>query len=401
MVSKESISNRIIQILFFLLFGGYYSVHLLSTQNSLIFSSSTFNKLSRLLILIFILILWFEKKKIKITKSLQLFLMFSSAYLIRIIYEMIFTGNIYHINTSNFLLYFLSFVFIPFLFLININFNVDKILLIEKAIKVSCIFFSLLVVLYFKDLFAENIGRISSVIGRDDENYISPLSLASIGSYGILLTTLQLLTSKNNKIIRILYNIGILLICSVPFFLGSSRGALIALLFTVFILIIMNSSGNKINIVLFIALILFFSLSVSSYLGSNLFDRVLAIQSDYDSGSSSAIRVEIWKTSFYQFVNNPIFGNSLESDFRGYKPHNIFLEVLVTTGIIGFLPFIYLIYTTIRKSLLLLKIKSSASYMSLIFIFTLIVSNFSGGLYSASILFISMSIILNMKIHTK
>ena len=399
-LSKDAIERKIVFLLFFLLFGGYYCIHLFTSQNNGIFPSAAFNKLSRVVILIFVIKLWMSDKKWKVTKGLQLFILFCTAYLLRIIYE-IFAGHVYHINTGNFLLYFLSFVVIPFLCLINLNYQNSKIVLIEKAIKVSCLIFGLLVIYYFKDLFAENVGRISSVVTRDNEDYISPLSLASIGSIGMLLSLRELIASKNQTVVRVISNIVIILICAVPFFLGSSRGAFLALLVTLFVILFMNLSGNKLSMIITISCLLFFSLSVSTYLGSNLFDRVASMESDYASGSNSAIRVDIWKASFYQFLSNPLFGNSLASDFKGYKPHNIFLEVLVATGIIGFVPFVYLIYITIRKSFFLLKINASSSYMSLVFIFTLIVGNFSGSIYSASILFVSMAFILGINTYNR
>jgi hypothetical protein len=399
LINKNSIWDKIISLLFFLIFGGYYCIQLLSTQNNLFLSPLIFNQLTRLLIITLLIFIWVVTPQINKNINFQYFLFFAIAYLTRILYELCFNNNIYHISTLTFLLYFLSFVFIPFLFLINIDFDDRRAILIEKSLKLSFVIFAILVIIYFRHFFSQNIGRISRIIKKGDENYISPLSISSMGSYGILLFILEIIKSRNKKIVWLLYRISLILICLVPFFLGSSRGAFISLFITSIVILFTNEAGNKSkNIVLF-SILIFIGFYITFFVGSNILDRMGSIIDDIDSGNNSAIRLKIWEVSFHQFLSYPIFGNSLESDYRHFRPHNIFLEVLVSTGIIGFIPFVLLIFNTVRKSFFLLKIESSASFMSVIFIYTLITNNFSGSIYGASILFVSMAFVLNTKIN--
>src|SRR5690606_11223193 len=78
-------------------------------------------------------------------------------------------------------------------------------------------------------------------------------------------------------------------------------------------------------------------------LGSGLFYRFFSISESVETGSSSSIRLNIWNTSFNQFLSYPILGDKLKVDDWGGYPHNIVVEVLQTTGVLGFIPFLILI----------------------------------------------------------
>ena len=59
-------------------------------------------------------------------------------------------------------------------------------------------------------------------------------------------------------------------------------------------------------------------------------------------------------------MNNPVLGGSIE--VSGIYPHNIILEVLMSTGIIGFMLFVYLFIT----AFLFLKKKSKEHLKTLL-----------------------------------
>src|SRR5690606_25305912 len=78
-------------------------------------------------------------------------------------------------------------------------------------------------------------------------------------------------------------------------------------------------------------------------LDSGLLNRLMATSEAIEEGGSSASRLMIWKSSFNQFLDNPFFGDKLGIDNRSGYAHNFFIEVLQTTGLIGFIPFIFLV----------------------------------------------------------
>ena len=69
-------------------------------------------------------------------------------------------------------------------------------------------------------------------------------------------------------------------------------------------------------------------------------------------------RIEIWSSIFPIFIENPIFGvgetgyhDNIPKIFgKNVSPHNVFLEVLIYTGILGFTFFVFLLYKIYFKS---------------------------------------------------
>ena len=125
---------------------------------------------------------------------------------------------------------------------------------------------------------------------------------------------------------------------------------------------------------------------------------MINIKNDIESGSSSTVRLSIWQDTFNQFLSKPIFGNSLESENIHFHPHNVLLEVLITTGIIGFIPFTLLLFYAFKFSVLILKKTPKYSWLPALFIQSFMQNMFSGGLYFASWLFSSMALIYLFKI---
>ena len=75
-------------------------------------------------------------------------------------------------------------------------------------------------------------------------------------------------------------------------------------------------------------------------------------ESGYIIGINQFLTSPMWGSYFRLITNSPIF--------RGHYPHNIFIEVLITMGILGFLPFLILL----RKSFLCMKAMLNNKYTS-------------------------------------
>ncbi|GAA4440137.1 hypothetical protein GCM10023188_37030 [Pontibacter saemangeumensis] len=120
----------------------------------------------------------------------------------------------------------------------------------------------------------------------------------------------------------------------------------------------------------------------------------MGIEEDISSGSSSASRIGIWEYALNHFYDSPLFGSSLEVPETGHYPHNIYIEVLMTTGIVGFIPFMFIIVKTMLQSLYIFKHKPELSWIAAIFLQNIIQNSFSGAIYGASWLFVSMAMVL-------
>jgi len=185
---------------------------------------------------------------------------------------------------------------------------------------------------------------------------------------------------------------------TVPFFLGASRGSLVAL-FIPFVLYFF--SGKNINFrirgILSASVVFMGLIYLDSYFQSGLLNRFLGTSEAIERGESSAVRIEIWKGAFDQFFNNPVFGDKLRIDKWpfGYA-HNLFVEVLQTTGLLGFIPFTVLVFKAWKISFYILRYHKPYFWVAVIFIQSFFMNMFSGAIYTAAWFWSSMALLFAM-----
>ena len=112
--------------------------------------------------------------------------------------------------------------------------------------------------------------------------------------------------------------------------------------------------------------------------------------------SSSSIRIHGISRALDQFKENLLFGNSLHLMPNGYHPHNFFLEVAISTGLLGLIPFSILLIIIFRKSYVIFKYYPQYSLAPIVFLHGLINSSFSGSISTASTMFIGIGLILSI-----
>lgn len=134
-----------------------------------------------------------------------------------------------------------------------------------------------------------------------------------------------------------------------------SRGSILLLFFILdwmFLKRIKSLNNSSRRVLLYILLIVV-NLSVVIYALNSAavemyFSRYLHASSDITSG-----RLQIWQYAWEEFIRHPILGRgiSFESDrFTRYTgAHNIWLDTLMSTGVIGFLLHFILIYLVINR----------------------------------------------------
>ncbi|WP_162053458.1 O-antigen ligase family protein [Pontibacter pamirensis] len=323
------------------------------------------------------------------------FIVFSLLYVGRILIEIL-KGSSYHISNESFLLYFLSFGFFPFLLLfLKKDYPVDY-KLYKYAVLISGFLLAVLTIVFYRE-YIGTVGRISLAVSRD-ENYMSPLALSYSGSMSMGVALSLLFTTENSKYSKIgLVSVAIL--SCVPFFLGASRGSVIALIVPFLLFIAYQKNKVKsMRLLLVLIFVSFLVVTLSEYFGSSVISRFVGIESDISEGSSSASRITIWDIALEHFYNNPIFGDSLEVRETGNHPHNIFIEVLLTTGILGMIPFLYLIIKAFKNSVIIIKNNPESSWIMIIFLQSLIQHLFSGSIYSASWLWFSLYFVLSNEV---
>src|SRR5690606_10275510 len=111
-----------------------------------------------------------------------------------------------------------------------------------------------------------------------------------------------------------------------------------------------KNTGGSLKLLIVMLIVAVLGVYLSAYFGSNIIDRFTKIEDDISQGSSSAVRIDLWREGLRQFADHPIFGSGLEVEKYRFHPHNILIEVLLTTGVIGFIPFSILVFEGFKSA---------------------------------------------------
>jgi O-antigen ligase len=392
-IKKEKIRNINLIVVFFLAFSGYYAA--LIVLNNLAPGSETRNLTIplRLIVVTCIGFIFLLRPRIKWQKGLVFFLLFALAYLTRILIEYFYHESIFHITETEFFLYFTSFVLIPLFLISQLHLSDNNYNKIFLAVMASTLVLSVLTLYFYYELIG-TVTRISSVIKRG-QNFISPLALSYSSALGIGGGIAYLMTNTVGGLKKLLIYTTIALSFA-PFYLGASRGGVLALsLSLVFYFLFAQGVKRRAILIISIGILSIIFIVLTEYLGSGVFARLADLRQSIEFGEEG--RIDLWRYSFIQFLDDPIFGNSLEAEFIGLYPHNMLLEVLITTGLIGFIPFLLFLFNVLYKARLIIKKHNEYSWMVFIFLQAFTQNMFSGGLYSAGWFAIGSGLILGFQ----
>lgn len=398
-IKRSKFYNLNLFLVFFLGLSGYYVILILIANMGLNSVSRMFTIPVRLIVVFSLLIL--NTRSLLVRNSqlpYKLFLFFSFVYLIRIFLEALNNKPIY-ISEWDILIYFLSFMVIPFILMSKIEFTETDYKKIFMSILIGALGVALLTYFYYGQLIGR-VSRITEEVSRN-ENFISPLALSYCSVLGICIGLSYLLTNKVSKF-RLLFILISILVCLVPFFLGSSRGSVFAILVP-FILYVFFSKGlgNKIRFWTVAGVVVLAFIESTNYFGEGLFNRFTSISKDIDNGNSSAVRIEFWKAGIEQFMAHPFFGNSLQSEYAKFHPHNIFIEILISTGIIGFIPFFIFVILIFKNIVIIIKTRQKYFWLTNVFLIGFIQNMFTGAIWSASWTAIGAALILSLSQNKK
>jgi len=331
-----------------------------------------------------------------------LFWIFWALYFSAIIKAMFNTSTLYHITPLEYMAYSVVYSIIPFLFFSlhqqeDISLNTFK-----NAIISSGFFFAIVVYLLYGQLLLLGVSRISMAkymnIGFTD--VMSPLALSYASVLVISICTYYLLYTVLPLKIK-MYYYGTIVLSLVPFLLGASRGSVIALVLTFIITTLIKGSAKK-KIISLIFLIVFFItvMNVAEKFQSGVFKRVLNTTETVSGGYDSESRNFMWESAWNQFLASPIWGDSIQSRIPPY-PHNIVLDVLMSTGLLGFFPFIILLINVVLKSIKIVKYRPEHGWVFIVFMQGVVQYMFSGSVYAALYFWAGMGLVLSVKIEQK
>lgn len=319
------------------------------------------------------------------------FVIFCALYTLRIFIEL-FPDSAQpelHRAPIEILFFFASFVAFPFFLVSRLNLSAIELDKLMNYTLLGLFFFSILSTIAHRDYIQTGL-RYAIVFGA--ENVMSPLFLSYTGSLGIGLGVAAVLRERQLNFWAIVGVITII-VSLLPFFMGASRGSIIALALPILFLVVATQGRLAIIASIASGLMVLAMIFASNYLGNGVFARFLSIREDIASEASEASRIFLWRSSIQQFRESPILGSSLENLAFNYYPHNIFLEVMMSTGMLGLTPFLILIFIAFQRCFLILKYGSRHYWVVVLFLQSLSQSLFSGALYSAAWLALSLALV--------
>lgn len=316
-----------------------------------------------------------------------------------------------------------------FIYFLSINLVTNKIILKRSilCLWISSTIFSLFGIIQFLIYIIWKIdwvflGRINliSILGLtlprgmsvfSDPNFFAFFLLP--GFISMLYFFLQKRDNNHSKLMLFIF----VFITLTGLFLSFSRGAYLAAFGGILCIIFINIKKKIPKLVFPSAFILFLFI-----LGIVIVSKIINVAIIYDTFLNiNPISVELhymnWSYSLYFFKQNPIFGIGLGS-FKQINPlyyvsHNSFLEVLVSLGIFGFLPFCLMLVWSLKSSISLSKHLShkmsyvdysimafSASLVTLI-IASIVISTYALGIFWISLGLLNASLNIKKKICNK
>lgn len=205
-------------------------------------------------------------------------------------------------------------------------------------------------------------------LGTASDDNFSFLSLGYNNSPLIVLGFLFLKKSFRRSIIETLLYVIIVVSGTFVLFAGGERGPIVWTIATLAIcfFFMVKNFRKYIFIVFFFALITFLNIeNIISSLKNVLPHTAEKIESTVIEGDTNGrFDLDNPESSTYiiawnQFLSSPFYGSyfrliSSHRVFHGHYPHNVFLEIMITMGLVGLIPFIILLfraYFNIKKVL--------------------------------------------------
>jgi O-antigen ligase len=302
------------------------------------------------LIALYIIFSSLIKNNFTLLKRALAMLLFLLIYLIRIIYDTLIIG----IETTHKLVEIYSFyignICLPFLAIILAFKYLDK----DKFVKISLytLFVSnaFILVAYLNQInwiISPEIFLYRATINGNDEivDIVNPITFGLYGGLLFIFSLGNLVLLKDKSVVKkkyILYffmAIGLL-----NLILATSRGPMLFTFLGMVSLIhfyIVRSKKNfnfyfsffSIVFSLLFLLILFFGYLEKNNIELGIITRMMDTKERVESGDTED-RNYIYNEAFSMFLDKPVFGNQMNLKSLTY-PHNIFLELIMSTGIIG------------------------------------------------------------------
>lgn len=338
----------------------YKKLYIESLVMSVLIGGIAFNGV-KLYLLVSILVLLFvimNVSKIKIDNSTKIFLF----YITLILTITIFSTNI--INSFSYLIVgLLSFsLFFFCLFELSSFKKIQSTIISISTVLLVVSIMSIVDLLQWNAYYSDGLGmgRLTTLLGRSNA-YAGLLTLA-------LPIILMFAVIERKKINKIFY-LATIIVLTISLILTASKGGLLTFLIQIILMLALlmlkfNFLKSLKVIITSFGLLTIVFLAFYKY----IFDYIVFISARFEgilSTNSTIERVEIWDAALSLFEENIIFGVGFGNFSYVYPEynhvHNLYLETLVEGGVIGFIPFIGIIFIILFKCTQLINSDNSAT----------------------------------------
>lgn len=223
---------------------------------------------------------------------------------------------------------------------------------------------------------------------------INPISLAYVASSLLLFYLLAFAGSKRAKMEAIVIVPIMLLIVS----LARSRGMMLSTGLTLVVYVLALHGKSRIKTLLIFASA---GLAIGSYADPRYLDAMIQAMSriDMHTDMSTVSRALSFRGAWLQFLENPLFGRYAVELQLNYYPHNIYLEALMSVGLMGTVPFAIHVTLALRAAWGLLRERErslSRTFVALLFIREAVGAAASGAIWSVAGFWISSFLVMAM-----
>jgi O-antigen ligase len=126
---------------------------------------------------------------------------------------------------------------------------------------------------------------------------------------------------------------------------------------------------------------------------STILQRLLALTLDRVDDTSALARLDVMANAIGQFEEHPILGNAyIEPEYQIY-PHNLFIEALMATGVVGTFVLVVLLWKAMQNSLRLMR--GEVYLFPLLLLQYFIASQLSYAIWSISQLWVLLPVVLS------
>lgn len=382
------------------LFCGFYTYLVLANSVNIIPTGGGYSAVIRVLFIAACFACLLNLKYMKIEIFGVIYFLFLLFFLYKLAFFFALGEISYGKSHSTLLAYFILYVFLSFHLVYFARFNNQFLNLLNKYLYFFVLIFCMLVTIFF----SEYVGHVSrlSTTHVDDESVVSPLIL-SYNSSILLGFTISLIlnTPKTLKVYSLI--IFSFVVGGITFALGSSRGAIVALIFSIFILtLVMLKKRTAFRLTSSVVIIVIIFGSLVNYLNKSVFNRFTSLAQSISEGSgSSEVRFLMWKNALSVFSDNVLFGGGFSLERFSTHPHNIYFEVLMSSGIIGFLFFIIPLLSVFYFLFLFTRRDNQWAFLLVLYSQNIAASFFSTSIVTAAWLSLSIGLVLSQLKLTK